>query len=261
MKKAITITFFFIIFFFIAQCTGDTQDVIPDHHTSEISLDWDGTYTGMLPCADCEGIESTIRLNRDHTYVIERLYLGKSDEVFTKTGDFTWNEAGSTIILSNITDAPNSYFVGENHIVQLDIEGKRITGELAQMYVLRKKMPESMSAPLYGTRWILTELRGNAVNEPRDTSKVAHFMLDPDDRRVYGNGGCNGFFGTVTTEENDRIRFSDIASTLMACENSDTEWAFFEVLEMTDSYHLQGNTLQLFRARMAPLAVLIKSGS
>ncbi|HSH50375.1 MAG TPA: copper resistance protein NlpE N-terminal domain-containing protein, partial [Bacteroidales bacterium] len=34
------------------------EDYPPDMHTSEISLDWQGTYKGVLPCADCPGIET-----------------------------------------------------------------------------------------------------------------------------------------------------------------------------------------------------------
>ena len=36
--------------------------LIPDMHTTMNSLDWDGTYTGILPCADCKGIETNITL-------------------------------------------------------------------------------------------------------------------------------------------------------------------------------------------------------
>ena len=34
-------------------------------HNSMNSLDWEGIYTGLLPCADCEGIQTVIKLNRD----------------------------------------------------------------------------------------------------------------------------------------------------------------------------------------------------
>ena len=258
MEKIAPATLFIFLILLFTQCTGSDSESIPDHHTSEISLDWDVTYTGVLPCADCEGVETTIRLFKNHTYMIQRVYLGKSEEVFTNAGDFKWNDAGSTIILSNITDAPNSYFVGENHIVQLDMEGKRVTGDLAMMYVLIKKQPETDTAALFGTKWILTELRGNSFSEASDSSNAPHFILDFDDQRITGNGGCNGFFGSFNIGEGNRISFSDITSTLMACGDMETERSFFDVMEMTDSYHLKGDTLQLFRARMAPLAVLVK---
>jgi uncharacterized lipoprotein NlpE involved in copper resistance len=37
----------------------------PDMHTSQTSLDWDGSYAGVVPCADCAGIETFITINED----------------------------------------------------------------------------------------------------------------------------------------------------------------------------------------------------
>ena len=35
---------------------SDTTSVVIDDHNSQNSLDWSGTYKGIIPCADCEGI-------------------------------------------------------------------------------------------------------------------------------------------------------------------------------------------------------------
>ena len=48
-------------------------------HTTENALDWNGTYKGILPCADCEGIKTELELNSDKTYEIKETYLGKGD--------------------------------------------------------------------------------------------------------------------------------------------------------------------------------------
>src|SRR5215831_10613328 len=63
------------------------------------SLDWDGIYRGVLPCADCAGMQTTITLNKDLTYVTKIKYLGKSDSVFESSGKFEWNKQGSIIAL------------------------------------------------------------------------------------------------------------------------------------------------------------------
>ncbi len=39
-----------------------------DMHTSQNSLDWAGVYEGVLPCADCPGIQTRLTLSRDETY-------------------------------------------------------------------------------------------------------------------------------------------------------------------------------------------------
>lgn len=114
------------------------DSAIPDKLNSYNSLDVDGEYKGTLPCADCEGIETTIRLNPDKSYVKQIIYLGKDGKVFEEKGFYSWNSEGNTITLTGVKNAPNQYFAGENMLIQLDLEGNRITGNLSDKYVLRK---------------------------------------------------------------------------------------------------------------------------
>lgn len=119
--------------------TKTEVEQIPDMHTSEISLDWQGVYKGILPCADCEGIATEITLRDNNTYRIKRLYLGKEETFFEETGDLKWTEDGSTVVLTNSNDGNATLFkVGENHLRQLDVEGRAIKGELAEKYLLQK---------------------------------------------------------------------------------------------------------------------------
>jgi uncharacterized lipoprotein NlpE involved in copper resistance len=111
---------------------------VPDGHNSSNSLDVEGSYKGTLPCADCEGIETEIMLGKDKSYVKRTVYLGKDGKVIEETGYYSWNNEGNIITLSGSKDAPNQYFVGENKLIQLDMKGNRITGELADKYVLQK---------------------------------------------------------------------------------------------------------------------------
>lgn len=108
--------------------------------SSENVLDWDGTYKGVTPCADCEGIETTVTLNRDKTYVMTTKYQGKGNDILQVTGSFSWSDDGSTVKLENIKDGPNQFLVGANQLTMLDMEGKKITGALAKKYVLNKEM-------------------------------------------------------------------------------------------------------------------------
>jgi len=118
---------------------SDKQDNnIVTVHNSMNSLDWAGTYTGIIPCADCEGISVSITLNLDETYQVSYLYLGKGDNIpVSFSGKFSWDEAGGTITLDS-EEIPSRYKVGENRLIQLDMEGNLITGEFADKYVLEK---------------------------------------------------------------------------------------------------------------------------
>jgi uncharacterized lipoprotein NlpE involved in copper resistance len=134
---------------FVTFCNSDREsssetvnESAPDPiHNSMNSLDWVGIYKGTLPCASCSSIKMEIVLNRDGTYQQTNVYQngGESDAVIS-SGTFSWNESGSTITLNN-AEKPNQFFVGENYLAKLDMDGNRVTGELADRYIL-EKLPE-----------------------------------------------------------------------------------------------------------------------
>lgn len=106
--------------------------------TAKNSLDVVGKYKGILPCADCEGIETNIELKSDSTYSREMKYLGKKDNLFTASGKWTW-VSEFVISLGSIKEGPNRYFVAEGKLLQLDMSGKKISGPLADKYELKKQ--------------------------------------------------------------------------------------------------------------------------
>lgn len=115
------------------------KNVNPDPaHNAQNSLDVEGKYTGMLPTASGEGMDVIIILT-DSTYEKTMTYIGKKTKPVVSKGTYSWGKDGSTITLKG-EEVPNQYFVGENTLTQLDIEGKRITGELADNYVLAKEI-------------------------------------------------------------------------------------------------------------------------
>lgn len=117
--------------------TRDT--VIPDGHNSQNSIDWVGTYEGILPCADCEGIKTVIVLNNDLTFSRTNTYLknGKEDS-FDEKGNIEWNAGGNKITLLSGNER-FQFQVGENKLFALDMDGNRIKGVLADHYILTKR--------------------------------------------------------------------------------------------------------------------------
>ncbi|QFU24199.1 copper resistance protein NlpE [Shewanella eurypsychrophilus] len=119
---------------------------LPVGDTSRTSLDWNGTYSGVIPCASCEGISTVLTLELDNSYVLETSYLGEAEpgqktKVFAESGSFEWNKTGNTISLMGDASrqSPQQFQVGENQLFMLDNEGKRITGSLANNYRLAKQ--------------------------------------------------------------------------------------------------------------------------
>jgi uncharacterized lipoprotein NlpE involved in copper resistance len=109
-------------------------------HTSMNSLDWAGIYSGTVPCPSCEGVEMVLTLNGDQTYKLKTNYLGRNDALEQEnSGPFTWSEEGSRVKLAGVKDGQNDYKVGENQLWLLDLDGQKVTGNLADHYLLKKK--------------------------------------------------------------------------------------------------------------------------
>ena len=107
---------------------------------------------------------------------------------------------------------------------------------------------------LTGTYWKLVELMGKPFKGTSATGKEMYITLSADSSTVQGHGGCNSFRGKYEVKEGGRISFSSLASTMMACPDMDNEATFMKAIGSADNYIITGNSLQLNKARMAPLA-------
>jgi len=104
--------------------------------------------------------------------------------------------------------------------------------------------------------WKLIEINGKPVMLDESLAREPFIILKNEDHRVNGNGGCNTLFGTYQISAGNRIKFSQMASSMMACLNMEIENELKKALEMADNYSISadGKFLSLNRARMAPLA-------
>lgn len=115
------------------------------------------------------------------------------------------------------------------------------------------------SAIISDTTWELTKLEGTRVDQSTTTGKKIHFTLNSAENRVNGYAGCNTFYGSYTLEKGNRIRFSKLVSTRMAClDAAIDESNLLEIFNLADNYTINGDTLMLNIGRRAPLAVFKK---
>ena len=98
-----------------------TSIEVTDIHNAENSLDYEGTYKGVFPAADCPGIETTLTLNPDKTFSLHSVYIDRDSSFDEKGGELSY------------------YKVEENHLRKLTMDKQEITGELADHYVLNKE--------------------------------------------------------------------------------------------------------------------------
>lgn len=216
--------------------------------TATNSMDYLGFYKGTLPCADCEGIETSIELSEDFTYAMMMRYKGKDTKVFEDKGTFRWDETGKKIILSQNGKVTAQFLVTDNALTQLDSSGHIITGALASRYVLKRmsdaaaeKLPEPKQEAqnLIGVKWKLVTLNGYKVQQ--EGEKPYYIELDPMNAFT-GFAGCNNLRGHYETR-GEKIRFMRIVGTMKGCPALPTEEKFKTVLSRANAFVLEGKSL------------------
>jgi|GEM_PF-5123657 len=131
MKKLIP----FVLLLGIIACTS-TSEESSENQTTAIPT---GAYSGVIPCADCEGLYTQIIFS-DSTAEVKRAYLGKPG-TFSRKYQVNLSE-GKVIALSSDTDSLFFTTDSTNQLVWLSPQRKRISGDLEDQYVLKPGLPE-----------------------------------------------------------------------------------------------------------------------
>lgn len=220
------------------------MEIIADNSMN--SLDWEGTYEGLLPCGDCEGIKTSIRINRDKTYVARETYKGRSDSIFESKGTFKWDVKGQKITLSDSKKHP--YLVGENILIHLNKDGNRVSGEMAEKYILKK-----IDEQLVGPKWYLVSINGENSQLKESNTEHPFIELSPD-FTVKGYTGCNNLRGRYSLGEAQKISFSQLISTRKFCPEMETEKEFLRVMGQATYYAFEDHTFVLYNESQKSLA-------
>lgn len=243
---------------------------------AKLNGDYVGTYKGILPCADCQGLITELAINENSTFCLKTRYDGKGDKVFMHKGHFTWNKKGDIIILTDIQNGPNQYLVGKNMLTQLSMSGKVTKGNFADDYILSKQPTDTSNIdtaeetnpttvdlnsrisatttikkvnPAVGkytlaeTKWKLISLNKKKVSQ---NGKKEYFIkLNSKDGRFEAFAGCNSIWGSYDMPSFDTLSFSETITTEMACTNMDLETGFTTMLSEVNSYKIQQGMLTL----------------
>lgn len=113
-----------------------SDSLMLDEHTSQNSLDWDGTYEATLPCADCPGIKTVIVLDQDDTFKIISEYQERNTKI-EDSGEIMWHDNGSVVHLKG-KETNIKLKVIENGLIQLNQDGTEITTNLKDHYKFQK---------------------------------------------------------------------------------------------------------------------------
>lgn len=91
---------------------------IIDQHTTKESLDVEGYYYGVIPCASCPGIETWLQISKNDekiNYMLKQQYLENDEAVFTSTGNAQWQKNSSILELENKNEKNTELFIGEGY--------------------------------------------------------------------------------------------------------------------------------------------------
>ena len=223
--------------------------VINPVYNSQNNIDWEGTYSGILPCVDCMGIQTEIILRDDFTYQQVEIYLNKTDKKIKETGTFSWQDDGKIIVTSNEEGNITLYEVEENQLRLLDKKGNRVEGDAANYYLLQKAQ-----SPLVNKYWKATEIMGREVSMNENMKREPHIIIRSNGEFSAG-GGCNSMFGQFKLEGKNKVLFSNIAMTEMACMFDNYDQELLEVLNSSQQFIMVDDEhMQLVVGKRAPLA-------
>lgn len=131
MKKILILST--IIFLIVIGCSS-APELVPD--PKNVTFLTNGIWLGMLPCADCEGIDYQINLKNDYTFKQKSVYKGKSEEIFIDEG--RWGFVSDSVIAVSGNDDYKMFLIQQNHLVMLDQDGNKIESSFEDRYHLNK---------------------------------------------------------------------------------------------------------------------------
>ena len=128
---------FICLFMLLATCSTQGKKEKREPITAQKVM---GAYTGVTPCADCEGIYTKIEFIDSITFIKSSKYLGKSSRAFFDMGQ--WSIQNDSVLITTAHGKQQHYLHENNGLIMLSQDGKRIKGELANYYRLDKGEPE-----------------------------------------------------------------------------------------------------------------------
>lgn len=236
---------------------GACSEQGPDKTTQAATIDVPARFAGKLPCADCAGIKYALSLYPDHAYILEMTYLGNPDQ-FTRHSEIgQWAIAADTnqLTLNSANDGKASLWqvVNAKTLEALGANGKAIESGLD--YTI-ERTGKPVKRPLTNTHWRLVRLGGEKVEIKSDQASAPYIVLHADKKRVTGSDGCNRVMGSYTLD-NDSLRLSNLAGTLMACPKPvmQTAESFKQALGNMRSYRVFANYLAIYNNQHERIAV------
>jgi heat shock protein HslJ/uncharacterized lipoprotein NlpE involved in copper resistance len=272
MKSAIILFVLLAVLPGCTQQTGSAKQSGPattqpaDWHTSQNSLDWSGTYEGVLARGDCPGIRTKLTLNRDGTYKRVIQEPGRKYTAQTVSGQFAWQANGNAIALNEYAEA-QQFSVGEARLT-LPRQDGGTEGSPTHNLVLTLVTPggesDDLAQQLENYRWTLKSAT-DGQKRPIDglpPSKDHPVVFSFAASRLSIQGPCNRIVGAYQINAAKQLTVNGSASTMMACDPAlmQGDTALSAVLAKPLQVEIKGRPSPRLRLTSASNGTLIFTG-
>ena len=130
MKKTLLSAMAAFTLFALIGCNNRSEvDVIQPTQVAELKP-MQQSWRGILPCADCEGIETSLFLEKDGTWVMNERYQGVSREPSSFGSYGTWARTADKLVLTDSEGEKSYYRAKGEKLEMLDREGNPIESKL-----------------------------------------------------------------------------------------------------------------------------------
>ncbi|MGG4732386.1 envelope stress response activation lipoprotein NlpE [Leclercia adecarboxylata] len=128
MKSAIFSVMAASALFVLMGCHNRAEMEVLEPTQAEALKPMQQSWRGVLPCADCEGIETSLFLEKDGTWVMNQHYQGaKAPSTFASYG--TWARTADKLVLTD-TAGEKRYFRAKGEgLEMLDMQGNPIVSQ------------------------------------------------------------------------------------------------------------------------------------
>jgi heat shock protein HslJ len=109
----------------------------------------------------------------------------------------------------------------------------------------QNKLTETDLSAIYGNKWLLRKIHTDGTSQ--EVSTKAFIKFDKEKGSAGGNGSCNSF-GSNFTFDKDSVKFSNIFSTKMYCEEvQQIENSYFQQLAKVNRLAVKDRTLLMYK--------------
>lgn len=128
MKTAIFSVVAASTLFILMGCHNRAEMQVLEPTQAEALKPMQQSWRGVLPCADCEGIETSLFLEKDGTWVMNQHYQGaKAPSSFASYG--TWARTADKLVLTDTTGEKRYFRAKGEGLEMLDMEGNPIESQ------------------------------------------------------------------------------------------------------------------------------------